>query len=91
MTADEAKELVEEHNQGERGGIFFKLKLAWKCGVINETIKAAAKNGETDVRFEFDSEEKKYIKPLITIYTKQGYKAKANIGFYLSWLTISWD
>ena len=91
MTADEAKELVEEHKQGKWYGLFFRLKLAWLCGIINETIEAAAKKGETHIRFEFDDTEKKYIDPLTTIYTKQGYKTRATIGPYSSWFSISWD
>ena len=92
MTADDAKELVEQYEQNElRHGPLFKMRLAWLCGIINEQIKWAARKGETYLHVSTLSRRKrKYIKSLADVYTKQGYKVEYCISG-LSSISISWE
>lgn len=92
MTADDAKELVEQYEQNElRHGPLFKMRLAWLCGIINEQIKWAARKGETDICVStFSRRKRKYIRSLADIYTKQGYEVKYSISG-LSSISLSWE
>ena len=49
ITADDARNILNDSMNLEHKSIWFKIRLWWICGVLNRQIQHAASTGETSV------------------------------------------
>lgn len=91
MTADEARELV--NGSMKHKGLFFKLKLSWMCGMINQEIEKRAEKGGMEIEIDKNSADAKQYYPIIAkLYEKQGYFVAYNSRYgNFNKLLISWE
>ena len=91
MTADEARELV--NGSMKYKGLFFKLKLSWMCGRINQEIEKRAEKGGMEIEVTKNSADAKQYYPIIAqLYEKQGYFVAYNSRYdSFNKMLISWE
>lgn len=93
MTAEEAKELSKGSMQ--RKGPFFKARLAWMCGRINQKIEKAAELGEYKIEIHAGKKfAKRYYPVICLLYEQRGFfVAYRTTDSSRTWneMVISWE
>lgn len=83
MNADEARSLMK--GSMKHKGFFFKIFLAWKCGIINKQIENAAEHGKNYVTIK--ASDPNLLFPIIAkLYEEKGFLISYDIlKLYIIW------
>ena len=94
ITAEDARNILNDSMNLEHRSIWFKIRLWWTCGVLNRQIQHAASTGETYVTlcdYDQSSTFKRHYYPIIKkFYNHLGFY----VGFDGPWSiypVISWE
>lgn len=86
MTAKEASELTK--NDININNLWYRLRISWMCGIINQRIRKTAESGEDWCRYKIRGKRKrKYYHTIQTIYETLGYRT----GMGPNFIYIYWD
>jgi len=96
MTATEAEELMKESMKHK--DLFYKFRLNWMSGKLNQRIENAAKHGKHSAEIMVLSENsaEQYYPLLAKIYIEQGFRVFYNLKQYklnssCPQLRVVWD